>query len=308
MAFTAGNARLFIDAAFQIGNSPTSARLSIVDPATGQSVLLFQHYDRALLGFALAADGRWIAVGVGPEAATPALPAGLHVHDAGTGALLAQDATFTGKVLGFSRDGARLYTQTADTVSVAATSDLHALGQFAWPAGTVFLGVAPGDEIVGSVGGATSWWNGQPGAQLGTVVRTFSYPLTQVTWAPDGAVGAGSGDAGALFHMWREADGAEQCAPPPRGAPAPALASLGTLFTGTPPTGMSDDGSVLIRNDSVIHAHSSDWTSVGVRAAADQSLLRVFSSTIQPRQVALSQPSAGKLYTNEGNDVAVWCR
>jgi WD40 repeat protein len=307
LAFTAGDAGLFVYAAFQIGNSPTSARLSIVDPATGQRVVIFEHYDRALLGVALADDGRTIAVGVTPEGASP-YSAGLRIHDAVTGAVLAQDATFTGTVLGFSRDGARLYTQTADTVSVVAVSDLHLLGQFTWPAGTTFLGVAAGDQIVGSVDGATSWWSGQPGAGLGAITRTRGYPLSAVTWSPDGAIGAGTGDPAALFHLWSEANGAEQCAPPPRGAPAPALASLGTLYTGSPDGGMSDDGSVLVHNDSVIHAHSANWASVSVKAAADQSLLRLFTATSQPREIALSHPSADKLYTGEGNDVAAWCR
>jgi hypothetical protein len=232
------------------------------------------------------------------------------VHDAGSGALVAQDATFTGKVLAFSRDGSRLYTQSADqaTVSVLATSDLHALGQFTWPGDTVFLGVAAGDQIVGSAGGATTWWNGQPGAQLGVVVRSRGYALAQATWTADGAIGAGTGDPAALFHLWSEGDARELCAPPPRGPAAPELASLGTLFTGMPATGMSDDGSVLIQNDSVIHAHSADWSSVSVRAAGDQSLLRVFGATMQPRPVALSRPAADKLYTSEGSDVAVWCR
>lgn len=311
MSFIADNTRLFVFAAFQIGNSPTSARLGIVDPATGQSVLLFQHYDRALFGFALSADRRSIAVAIGSEAASGGFGPGLRIYDS-SGAVQVQDATFTGKVLAFSRDGTRLYTRSADTVSVMASSDLHVLGQFTLPAGATFLDLSPGDEIVGSVGGATNWWNGQPGAQLGTVVRTLGFAADQVTWSPDGALGAGTGDAGALFHLWREADGAEVCAPPPRGAPAPDLASLGTLFTGTPETGMSDDGSVSIQNDTVIHAHSADWTSVSVRAAVDQSVLqsvlRVFGSTVPSRQVALSRPSAAKLYTNEGSAVAAWCR
>ena len=309
MAFTAGDARLFVRADYRIGNSPPSARLSIVDPATAQTVTLFDHYDRALLGWALSDDGHSIAVGVTPEGASP-FSAGLRIHDAVSGAVLVEDATFTGNVLGFSRDGAWLFTQTGDTVSVAAAGDLHVLGQFAWPAGTTFLGVAAGDQIVGVAGGATSWWNGQPGEQLGAVTRTRGYALSAVTWSPDGAIGVGTGDPAALFQLWRENDGVEQCAPAPRGAPAPALASLGLLFIGWPeaPAGMSDDGSVLAHNDSVIHAHSADWSSVSFKAAADQSLLRVFASTMDPRPVALSRPSADKLYTTEGIDVAAWCR
>lgn len=309
LAFTAGGARLFVYATYRIGNSPPSVRLSIVDPATGEAVPVFDHYDRALLGWALSDDGRSIAVGASPEGAWP-FTAGLRIHDAASGAVVAEDATITGSVLGFSRDGARLFTQTGDTVSVVATSDLHRLGQFAWPAGTTFLGVAAGDQIVGTAGGATTWWNGQPGAELGAVTRTRDYALSEVSWSPDGAIGVGTGDPSALFHLWLETDGAEKCAPPARGAAAPALASLGTLFILWPetPAGMSDDGSILVQNDAVIHAHLADWTSLSFRAAADQSLLRVFGSTMDPRPVALSRPSADKLYTTEGSDVAAWCR
>src|SRR4051794_5723379 len=61
--FMAGDTRLFVQTAYRVGNSPPSVRLELRDPATGQVVAtMFDMYDRALLGFALSADGRRVAV------------------------------------------------------------------------------------------------------------------------------------------------------------------------------------------------------------------------------------------------------
>jgi WD40 repeat protein len=305
LAFTAANARLFVDTEYQVGNSPPSTRLSLRAPATGQETVLFNAYSRALNGFALSPDGRQVALAITVEAQAAGFAAGLVIYAADTGAPGATDPSFTGSVLGFSHDGDRLFTLTGSTVGVVATADLHPIAQFAWPAGSTFLGVSPDDALVGSDGSTTSWLSSSTGA----VVHTLAAPLTAVTWSSDGRFGAGTGDPAALFHFWREADVSELCAPPPQGPPAPSLASLGTLFdpSTAAPSGSSDDGTIIITNDMTFHTHASDWTALHVRDAAGN-LLRVFGATSLPRPIAISRPSGARLYTSEGPDVAVWCR
>ena len=142
--FTAGDARLVVETAFQVGNSPTSARLELRDQATGQAVAtMFEMFDRALLGFARSPDGRHVAVSKAAEAAVSGFAPGLSVFDTATGAQIAFDATFAGTVLGFSPDGAVLYTRTATTVNAIGATDLHPIGQVSWPADVTFLGISP---------------------------------------------------------------------------------------------------------------------------------------------------------------------
>ncbi len=285
MTYTAGNAKLFVETLFQIGNSPPSTRLELRDSATGQTTVLFSFFSRALNGFAVSSDRRLVAVGVLDEAGTP----GVFVYDAVTASLLVSDLTSTGVVLGFSTDGTRLFTLNGTAVAVLATSDLHIITQFPWPAGATFLAISPGDDLVAVNGGVTSWLSSSTGA----TVRTVPYPLTELTWSQDGRLGAGSGDPATLFHFWRERSGRPLCAPPPRGAPAPALATLGTLFSPAPDSpgssATSDDGSIIVTNVAALHTHSTDWTSLQVTAAFDGSLLRVFGRD-QPCQLLSRSP------------------
>jgi WD40 repeat protein len=304
--FTAGDARLLILTQYQIGNSPTSARLELRDPSTGQAVAsLFEMYERALLGFALSRDGRRVAVGKDAEAAVNGFAPGLSVFDTATGAQIAFDATFTGRVLGFSPDGTVLYTRTGTTINAVATSDLHPIGQLSWPADVMFVGISPAGDLVGSVGDATSWWD----PTTGTIVRTASYPLTAVTWSDDGRFGAGTGDPASLFHFWREADGAQLCAPGADATTAPSLASLGTpgpMRAGESVT--SPDGSVTVTASFVVHTHATDYDALAVTETATGTLLRQFGATVDVEPIAISSPGGERLYTPEGPDVAVWCR
>src|SRR6185437_3143278 len=87
LRFTAGDARLFLELDFQVGDSPTSTRLELVDPATGAATVLFSAFSRALLGYAVSPDGRFAAQGTTEEAGA----AGLTVFDARTGTQLAFD-------------------------------------------------------------------------------------------------------------------------------------------------------------------------------------------------------------------------
>jgi len=152
--------------------------------------------------------------------------------------------------------------------------------------------------------GSTSWFDPATGA----VVRAVAYPLQQVVWTPDGKLGAGTGDPAALFHLWSEPAGAALCAPVVSGAPAPGLDSEGAFFD---PLAMqmltSDDGSVVITNPVVLHAHATDWNALNV-ANPDGSTLRVFGAVPEGRAISIAHPSGARLYTVQGPDIAVWCR
>jgi hypothetical protein len=263
-------------------------------------------YDRALLGFALSADGRHVAVGKAAEAAVGGFAAGLAVFDTATGAQVAFDATFTGTVLGFSPDGAVLYTRTGTTVNTIGATDLRLIAGTALPANFVFLGISPAGNLVGSTGGSTLWRD----PTTGTVVRTADFPLTAATWSADGRVGAGTGDPTSLFHLWREADGASLCAPPADTTTAPPLASLGTSGpVGAPPVSVtSADGSVTLSASNVVHTHATDYFALAVTETASGTLLRQFGARIGGQPIALSSPGGDRLFTPEGPGIAVWCR
>ncbi len=303
--FTAGDAKLLVETDYQIGNSPTSTRLDLRDPATGTAVVLFNFYSRGLLGYAISPDGRTVARATTAEAGAQGFAAGLVLFDATSGAQLASDPSFAGTVIGFSRDGTQLFTETGTTVAVVGAADLHSVGQFTVPAGVTFLGVSPGNELVGSASGTTSWWNPATGA----IVKTSSYPLTAATWSGDGRFAAGSGDSTALFHFWRESDDAQLCGPPADLTSAPALASLGTPGpAGEGQSVTSSDGTVSVSSMHIIHDHATNYDALTVTATATGALLRQFGATPGTQPSAISNPSGDRLFTSQGADVAVWCR
>jgi WD40 repeat protein len=303
--FTAGDARLVLETDYQIGNSPTSTRLELRDPTTGARTVLYDFYNRGLHGYAISPDGRYVARAATSEAVVQGFAAGLTVFDATTGAQLAFDPSFTGSVLGFSRDGAQLFTETGATVAVAASADLHAIHQFAVPDGFTFLGLSPAGDLVGSVSGATSWWSPSSGA----IVRSSGYALAAAIWSSDGRFGAGTGDPSTLFHFWREADNTQLCAPPADSSTAPTLASLGTAGpAGQNQSAMSTDGSLRTSSPFIIHTHGANYEALGVFDSATATLLRQFGATIGAEPIAVSTPAGDRLFTPQGSDIAVWCR
>jgi WD40 repeat protein len=304
--FTAGDAQLFVETDFQIGDSPLSTRLELRDPTSGAQVVLYSFYTRGLLGYALSHDGRFIAMGATQEAAGAAgIPLGLTVFDATTGAQTATNSSSTGTVIGFSPDGTQIFTESGQTITAQATTDLHFIGAFTLPAGTTVLGVSPGDDVVASTTSATSWFD----PKSGEVVHTSPYALAALTWSIDGRYGAGTGDPAALFHFWREADDAQLCGPPSDNSTAPALASLGMLG---PPEGQSvtsADGTVTVTNPFVIHDHASNYDALSVTDTFSSTLLRQFGAAFQGTMpIAISNPDGAQLYTQSGADDAVWCR
>ena len=304
--FVANDTQLLLETDFQVGNSPTSTRLALQDPATGAQTVLYDFYSRGLLGYAVSPNGgRFIARATTAEAGGQGFAAGLAIFDATNGTQIAFDASFAGSVLGFSRDGAQLFVETGATVSAIGASDLHPISQFAAPSGVTFLGVSPANELVGSVLGTTSWWNPATGA----IVKTSTYPLAAATWSSDGRFGAGTGDPAALFHFWRESDDAQLCGPPADGSSAPALASLGTPGpAGENQSATSADGSLTISSTFIIHTHAASYDALGVHASATGLFLRQFSATPGTEPIAISAPAGDRLFTSQGPDVAVWCR
>jgi WD40 repeat protein len=306
LRFTAGDAQLFVETDFQIGNSPTSTRLELRAPATGAQIVLYNFYARGLLGYAVSPDGRFVARATTAEAGSVAgFAAGLTIFDATTGAQVAFDPSFTGSVLGFSRDGSEIFTQTGTTVTGAGSTDLHLVSQFVAPAGFAFLGVSPAGDLVGSASNATSWLNPATGA----AVQSSPYPLTAIAWSGDGRFGGGSGDPAALFHFWREAGDAQLCGPPSDTTSAPTLASLGTAGpAGENQSVTSADGSLTVSSAFVVHTHATNYDALAVTDTATAVLLRQFGATIGTEPIAISAPSGDRLYTPQGADVAVWCR
>jgi WD40 repeat protein len=303
--FTAGDAKLFVETDYQVGNSPTSTELDLRDPATGTATVLFRFYSRGLLGYAISADGHTVARATTAEADIEGFAAGLALFDATTGTQLASDPSFAGKVVGFSRDGTQLFTQSGATVAVVGATDLHPIRQFTVPVGVTFLGVSPASELVGSVSGTTSWWNPATGA----IVKTSRYPLTSATWSADGRFGAGTGDPGALFHFWRESDDGQLCGPPADLTSAPPLASLGMPGpTSEGQTVTSSDGSLSVSSVHIVHTHATNYDALSVNATATGALLRQFGATVGTQPSAISNPSGDRLFTSQGADVAVWCR
>ncbi|HEY6476579.1 MAG TPA: hypothetical protein VI456_08335 [Polyangia bacterium] len=303
--FTAGDARLFVETDFQIGDSPTSTRLELRDPATGAQTVLYNFFSRGLQGYAVSPDGRFVALTATAEAATQGFNPGLTVFDATTGAQVAFDPSLAWTVLGFSRDGSELFSETGTTVTVVGSTDLHSINQFPVPLGITFLGVSPANDFVGSVSGATSWWDPATGA----VVHSSAYPLAALIWSGDGRFGAGTGDPGALFHLWREADDAQLCGPAADTTLAPALASLGTAGpAGENQSATSADGSVTVSSAFVVHTHATNYDALSVTDTASGALLRQFGAMNGTESIAISSPSGARLYTPQGPDVAVWCR
>lgn len=321
MRFTAGDAKLFVVTRYQIGNSPRSLRLELRDPVTGAQTLLFDMYERALQGYAISDDGRYIALDGTQEASLSAgiYKAGLYVVDATTGTEVAGDATATSsQVLAFSHQATRLFIQNGSTVAAVNPTNLQGLSSFAWPSGVGFVGIAPAGALIGSGAGATSYYDSASGA----ILRTFAFPVTSVRFTADGRFAVGNGDPAVLFHFWREADAAALCDPAAGTGSAPAIPSLGTNvttdFNPGATTTTSADGSVTATSAFLIHGHSVNFYETALTDSASGTLLRqfgAFDDQLINASLSLSVPSAAKAYTPvftplnpPGPDVAVWCR
>jgi WD40 repeat protein len=312
MAFNGGTVRhlefatdryLFVDFEYQIGNSPVSRRLFIVDRTSGAQTTLFEMYDRALTGYAISADHRLVAVGRTEEAEVGGFERGLHLFRAEGGTLVAKDNAFAGTVLGFSHDGARLFTAENGQVMVRDTADLHVIRSFAWAVDPInFLGVSPNDELVARTEGSTRWWS----TSTGTIVKTVSRALTSAAWTADGSYGVGPTTSGSMFAFWRESDLSVRCAPAAIGGTAPSLESLGTVVDANG-NGTSTDGSIAVTTELFVHTHATNYYTATVSRTATGEVLRRFSPS-PSRPLAMSNPDAARLFTNEGQAVAVWCQ
>jgi WD40 repeat protein len=323
MRFTAGDSRLFIATNYQIGNSPPATQLALVDPSTGTQTVLFNGFSRAVLGYAISDDGRYVARGSTTEnAGSSVYGQGLVVVDGTTGAQVALDSTATStSVLAFSHDGGSLYVQNGTTVETLGTIDLHMISSFTWPSSTTFVALSPGEDLLGTSAGTTSYFDPTSGA----MVRTFPFPLTSAMWTADGRFAVGSGDPAVLFHFWVESTGAQLCVPAAGTGSAPPIASLGTTIppntsttSSTSTTVTSADGSITGTETYLIHGHATNFYADRLTVTSSGMLLRQFGAyaigiASQPF-LAISTPGGAMAYTpavtamqSPGPDVAVWC-
>lgn len=303
LAFLPGGAgQLFVDAEVRIGNSPLTRRVSVVDLSTGAQTDLFDMYDRALTGAAISADGGVVALSKTAEAEVNDFAPGLTIYRTATGAEMAADPAFPGRVLALSRDGTRVFTVLDDTVTVLDTTDLGVVAQFAWPSDAELVDVAPSGELVARLGGTTTWRDPMTGA----IRQMLPYALADVAWTADGAHGVGAAPD-TMFALWREAGAASLCTPPAIATAAPALASLGNVADADGDA-TSSDGSTSLSSRFVRHTHAVDYYSAQIEDTAGGSVVRTFGAQVGRQPAAISNPSGDKVFTIEGDAVATWCR
>jgi len=299
LAFAPGDAALFEHAHFRIGNSPPTTVLARLDAATGAKTDLFRAYDRALLSHALSADHALLAFTQTEEAGE----ASLREYRIADGALVASVAGFTGTVLGYSPDGARLYTWKGGIITALDPTNLHALGAAAVGfTPDAFLAVSPDDHLVTSAHGVTTWTN----PSTGVVARAMTHALTAASWSSEGRYGVGAGDA--MFVFWRDTDARPLCTPAPIGGTAPAMSSLGTVLDADSSI-TSQDRSTTVTSAFNLHTHGTNYYDITVTDTATGAQLRHWPASIG-RQLSMAEPDAAELYTLENSDTAVagWCR
>lgn len=300
LRFVAGDSRLLVRSDYRIGNSPPSTRLELRDPRSGSGAVLFDMYQRALQGFAVSTDAALVAFGATREAVLTGVAPGVHLVSAADGTEIAASAALLGTVLGFSVAGDVLYVLDGSILRIVDVPTLRELRQLPWH--LTFVAISPAGELVGTTGSATEWRS----PASGSTVRAVPFALTEIAWSADARHAAGTGDPGALFHLWSESGGTgDLCAPPSGGYPAPALSALGVVLGDGQ---LLTTGSISISRQPVLHTHSADWTALFVRAHPGGELLRVFGATAAPRDIAVALPAGDQLFTIEGQSVAVWCR
>lgn len=159
LVFAPDGGQLLVDNSFWVGDSNSSLWIYVHDLTSGANTDLFKAWDSVLTGVAVTRDGAMVAL-----AETAGGSAGLNVFRTDTGAPVAVDPAFVGTVFYFSHDATQLYTSNAGNVTVLATSGLHVIRTFAWPASAApSHGVSPEDDLVTSS-------NAPPLASLGTTM------------------------------------------------------------------------------------------------------------------------------------------
>jgi len=211
LRFSADGALLFVDERYGIGNSPWTARLTVHDQASGATRLLYEAYDRGLLGYALSPDGARLAVGSSGEGA----PAGLRVVDLASGAVIAKDASFAGMLLAYTADGGRLLARQASTLEVRDASSLAVIRELGLPDAATFLALSPDGAAIVTTADATVWID----LDSGSTVRRAPFVLTEVGWSADGRFGAGVAADGALVQFDRGGGSFASCVAAAPGSP-----------------------------------------------------------------------------------------
>ena len=196
LRFIAGDATLFTEEQYRIGNSPPTVRIAAYDMTTGGGRVFYEAYARDLFGYALSPDGTRLAIATYDYASLGQHQV-LRILRTATGELeVMTSGTFSGSVFAFTADGTRVLVNDG-VVDVRDVESLESVGRYALPAQTTLRTLLPAGQLVASSPAATFWLN----PLTGLVLRQYPFPTTEVASSADGSLSILTGDIAALFHV-----------------------------------------------------------------------------------------------------------
>lgn len=205
--------------------------LALVDPVAGVSAGLAGDIWSDVESVVASPDGRWAAfITRGNQAA------GVSVYDAAEPTRIAFDPNpHVSFVAGFSPSGDRLIVVTGTTIQVRAIPTYRLLSESALPlAGPYAAFVSPRGEVIISANEQSIWLDPATGA----IRRRVPFQIANPSFTADGRYGVSDGTGAALFHLWREDEPFDDCAP----AAAPPEAAIAGIA-------LSQDGKTLATAD-----------------------------------------------------------
>lgn len=186
--------------------SPRSGWLYRWDDFTGELVAPPLRESGGIGSLAVDPTGRWLAIGVRESNA-------IHLRDAATGAFWMQlpagnSWQRTGRALGFSADGARLYLApwTRGGIAVWRLLPDGVLFDRTIGAGSGQAAYSPDRRYLALYGtGGMTVWDAHTGALLASLTNLPNFPagLSSLVFSPDGAVLAYCGYTDNRFYLWR---------------------------------------------------------------------------------------------------------
>ncbi|HXU62416.1 MAG TPA: WD40 repeat domain-containing protein [Polyangia bacterium] len=235
LAFTFCDSMIYVRDREQTGDSNESTDVTLYDASTGKrQSYLFGNWSEYFGGSALSQDGRLIAVSNGyyPNGSASAAY-DLSIYRGDTGELVDHRPVWTaGFIQAFTPDdSALMVTTTANTLDQWRIADGTVVTSFFFSPGSRLLGFSRPDAVTFSDQSETTTYSLSGGGSR--ILYSLRFRATAASWSASG-IGAAVGPDGALFHLWRDADGSSLCAPAPPTSTAPA-----TSFA------LSGDGRVL---------------------------------------------------------------
>ena len=196
LRFVAGDAALFTEEQYRIGNSPPTVRIAAYDTTTGRGRVFYEAYARDLFGYALSPDGTRLAMST-YDYASPGKQQVLRILRTETGELeTITSGAFSGSVFAFTSDGTRVLVNDG-VVDVRDVESMESVGRYALPAQTTLRTLLPAGQLVASSPTTTFWLNPLTGLAL----RQYPFPTTEVASSADGSLSLLTGDIAALFHV-----------------------------------------------------------------------------------------------------------